>query len=136
VAKGQNRHANSLAILASSLTKEVPRLIKVELVAKPSINAGVGVSVMATSVLCWMDLIIDFLADNRAPDDEKEADRVHRVAAWYWLSVDRKLYQRSFGGLYLLCLRLDKVNELLIELHEGVCGSHVGGRSLAHRAMT
>ena len=136
MAKGQNRHANSSAILASSLTKEVPRLIKVELVAKPSINAGVGVSVVATSMLCWMDLIIDFLAEDRAPDDEKEADRVHRVAAWYWLSVDRKLYQRSFGGLYLLCLRLDKVNELLTELHEGVCGNHVGGRSLAHRAMT
>ena len=136
MAKGQNRHANSSAILASSLTKEVPRLIKVELVAKPSINARVGVSVVATSMLCWMDLIIDFLAEDRAPDDEKEADRVHRVAAWYWLSVDRKLYQRSFGGLYLLCLRLDKVNELLTELHEGVCGNHVGGRSLAHRAMT
>ena len=62
VAKGQNRHANSLATLASSLTEEVPRLIKVELVAKPSINVGVGVSVVATSKPCWMDLIIDFLA--------------------------------------------------------------------------
>ena len=26
--------------------------------------------------------------------------------------------------------------ELLVELHDGVCGSHVGGRSLAHRAVT
>ena len=136
MAKGQNRHANSLAILASSLTKEVPRLIKVELVAKPSINAGVGVSVMATSVLCWMDLIIDFLADNRAPDDEKEADRVHRVAAWYWLSANHKLYQRSFRGLYLQCLHPRKVDELLTELHKGVCDSYVGGHSLVHRAMT
>ena len=34
MAKGQNRHANSLAILVSSLTEEVPRLIKVELVAE------------------------------------------------------------------------------------------------------
>ena len=62
VARGQNRHANSLATLASSLTEEVPRLIKVELVAKPSINVGVGVSVVATSESCWMDPIIDFLA--------------------------------------------------------------------------
>ena len=49
VARGQNRHANSLATLASLLTKEVPRLIKVELVAEPSINTGVGVLVVAIS---------------------------------------------------------------------------------------
>ncbi|XP_075665088.1 uncharacterized protein LOC142634694 [Castanea sativa] len=40
VAKGQYRYADSLATLASSLIEEVPRLIKVELVAEPSINAG------------------------------------------------------------------------------------------------
>ena len=68
-------------------------------------------------------------------DDQKEANRVRQIAARYWLLVDRKLYRRSFGGPYLLCLRLKKVNELLAELHNGVCGSHVGGRSLAHRAM-
>ena len=33
VARGQNRHANSLATLASSSTKGIPRLLKVELVA-------------------------------------------------------------------------------------------------------
>ena len=43
VARGQNWHTNSLATLASSLIKEVPRLIKVELVVEPSISAGVGV---------------------------------------------------------------------------------------------
>ena len=35
-----------------------------------------------------------------------------------------------------MCLHPGKVSELLTELHEGVCGGHVGGRSLAHRAMT
>ena len=58
------------------------------------------------------------------------------MAAWYWLSVDRKLYRRSFRGSYLLCLHLGKVNELLAKLHDEVCGGHVGGRSLTHREMT
>ena len=56
VARGQNRYANSLATLGSSLTEEVPRLIKVEMVAKPSINAGVGVSVIAISDLKPIEL--------------------------------------------------------------------------------
>ena len=118
------------------MTEEVPRLIKVELMAKPSVNATVGVSVVAVSELCWMDPIIDFLAKDRVSDVENEVGKVHRVFARYWLSADRKLYRRSFEGPYLLCLCPEKVNELLAELHEGVCGNHVGGRSLAHQAMT
>ncbi|XP_075648404.1 uncharacterized protein LOC142619188 [Castanea sativa] len=75
VARGQNRHADSLAILASSSTEEIPRLIKVELVAKSSINAGVSVSIVTTVRPCWMDPIIDFLAEDRVPADEKEAKK-------------------------------------------------------------
>ena len=119
MAKGQNRHANSLATLASSLIEEVPRLIKVEVVKEPSIEARLGVLVVAISELCWMDPIINFLAKDRLPADTKEADRVCRMVARYWLLVDHKLYQRSFGGLYLKCLHPSKVEGLLTELHEG-----------------
>ena len=45
----QNQHVNSLATLPSSLTKEVPRLIKVEVVAKPNIDARVNVSTVTMS---------------------------------------------------------------------------------------
>ena len=83
-----------------------------------------------------MDPIIDFLVEDRVLDDKKEAKKIHRVASQYWLLVDRKLYQRSFGGSYLSCLHPKKVNKLLSELHDRVCGSHIGGRLLAHRAMT
>ena len=83
-----------------------------------------------------MNPIIDFLAKDKVPDNEKEAKKIRRVAPRYWLSADRKLYRRSFVGPYLLCLHPKKVNELLTELYDGVCGGHVGGRSLTHRAMT
>ena len=83
-----------------------------------------------------MNPIIDFLAEDKVPDDEKEAKKIRRVAPRYWLSADHKFYRRSFVGPYLLCLHLEKVKELLSELHDGVSGGHVGGRSLAHRAMT
>ena len=143
MARGQNRHADSLATLASAMTEDIPRIIKVELITKPSIKTVtdvdvVGINVTAISITepCWMDPIIDFLAIDRILDDKKEASKVRRIVFRYWLSADKKLYRRSFGGLYLLCLHLGKVNEILIELHEGVCSSHMGGRSLAHRAMT
>ncbi|XP_050253830.1 uncharacterized protein LOC126699902 [Quercus robur] len=143
VARAQNRHADSLATLASSIAKDIPQLIRVELVLEPSIKVAgseraerVEVTAVATLGPSWMDPIVDFLADDLIPDDEKEANKVHRVVAWYWLSGDRKLYRRSFGGPYLSCLHPEKVGQLLAELHKEICGSHVGGRSLAHWAMT
>ena len=83
-----------------------------------------------------MDPIIDFIAEDRVPSNETEAEKVRLTATRYWLSTDRKLYQRSFDGPYLHCLHPSNVEELLAELHEGVYGSHIKGRSLAHRAMT
>ena len=117
------------------MTEDVPWIIKMELIAKLSINAAIGVVVVSASGPCWMDPIIDFLVEDRVLDDEKEASRIRRVTR-YWLLADCILYWRSFGGPYLLCLCLEKVNELLAELHDRVCGSHVGGYSLAYRATT
>ena len=87
-----------MATLASSSTEEIPLLIKVDLVAKLSINAGVGVSLVTTVEPCWMDSIIDFLIEDRVLADEKEAEKVRWVAAQYWLLTDCKLYRRSFEG--------------------------------------
>ena len=72
------------------MIEKVPWLIKVELIAKPSISvadnvgiAGVDVAVISTTRPCWMDPIIDFLAKDRVSDDENEANRIRQVAAQY-----------------------------------------------------
>ena len=76
------------------MTEDMPRLIKVELIPKPSISTavGVGVVVISKDEPCYMSPIIDFLTEDRVPGDEKEANKVRRVAAQYWLSADRKMY--------------------------------------------
>ena len=63
-----------------------------ELEAELSINAGVGVSLVTAAEPCWMDPIIDFLAEDRVLADEKEAEKVHWATARYWLSTYHKLY--------------------------------------------
>lgn len=125
-----------MATLASSLVEDVPRLIKVEVVKEPSIEAKVKNFIISMPKPCCMDLIVEFLTENRLPNDVKEAERVQRVSARFWLFGDHRLHRRSFGGPFLLCLYPSKIDEILTELHEGVYSSHVGGRSLAHRAMT
>jgi len=95
VSRAQNKYADSLATLASSIAKDIPRLIRVELVPELSIMvmgdegaARVKVTIVTTLGPSWMDPIVDFLADDQILDNEKEANKIHKVAFRYWLSRD------------------------------------------------
>ena len=83
-----------------------------------------------------MDAISLFLEKDVLPEEKSEADKVRRKAPRFWLSEDRKLYKHSFSGPYLLCVHPEASESLLEELDEEVCGSHTGGRSLSHKALT
>ena len=83
-----------------------------------------------------MDSISLFMEKDILPEEKSETEKVRRKAPRFWLFEDRKLYKHSFSGLYLLCVHPETSESLLKELHEGVCGSHTGGRSLFHRAIT
>ena len=83
-----------------------------------------------------MDSIVLFLKEDILLDGKSEADKVWRKAHWFWLSKDQNLYKRYFSSPYLLCIHLEVVELLLEELHEGICGSHTGDRSLSHKALT
>ena len=84
----------------------------------------------------WMDPIKNFLQNDILPEVKLEAGKIRRNAPRFWLSEDHKLYRRSYFGPYLLCIHPEESESLLEELHEGICGSHTGERSLAHRALT
>ena len=83
-----------------------------------------------------MDHIVLFLKEDVLPKDKSEADNVRRKASQFWLSEDQKLYKRSFSRPYLLCIHPEGLELLLKKLHEGICGSHMGGKSLSHKALT
>ena len=79
----------------------------------------------------WMDPITQFLKEDILPEEKIEANKIRKKAISYWLSEDSKLYRP-----YLLCVHPDQTELLLEEMHEGICGSHTGGRSLAHRVIS
>ena len=83
-----------------------------------------------------MDFISLFLERDILPEEKSEAEKVRRKAPQFWLSEDRKLYKHFFFGPYLFCVHPEASKSLLEELHEGVYESHIGGRSLSHRAFT
>ena len=83
----------------------------------------------------WMDPIVLFLKEDILPEEKSKVDKVRRKAHRFWLSKDQKLYKCSFSRPYSLCIHPEVSELLLKELHEGICGSHTGGRSLSHRAL-
>ena len=136
VPRSGNAHADSLAMLATSSAQDLPRVSLVEDLYKPSrIGDTIQINQIRTG-LSWMDSIIQFLKDDILPEEKIEADKLRRKATSYWLSEDHKLYKRSFSRPYLLCVHPEQTESLLEEMHKGICGSHTGGKSLAHRAIT
>jgi hypothetical protein len=137
IGREHNSHADILAKLATAKETDMERTVTVEVLDSPSPqNVELDVFSIARPVASWMDPFVAYLQNNQLPEDPKEADIVKRKAPGYWLSKEGSLYKRSFSGPYLLCVHPDLVNNLLYEIHEGICGSHTGGRSLAHRAMS
>ena len=84
----------------------------------------------------WMDAIFVFLKEGKLPEDHKKAHKVRLKSARFCLTADGHLYRRSFTGPLLRCVHPLQVEDFLYEIHEGICGSHAGGSSEAHRAIT
>ena len=123
-------------MLATSSAQDLPQVILVEDLYKPTRTKGTAQINQIRVRQSWMDFIIRFLREDILLKKKIEADKIRRKATSYWLSEDHKLYKCSFLGPYLLCVHLELTESLLEELHEGICGSHTRGRSLAHRAIT
>ena len=123
-------------MLATSSAQNLPRVILVEDLHKPLATVNTVQINQVRAGPSWMDSITQFLKEDILLEEKIEADKIRRTTTSYWLSEDSKLYRCSFLGPYLLCVHHDQVESLLEEMHEGICGSHTGGRSLAHKAIT
>ena len=137
ISRSGNTHADSLATLATSSAQCLPRIILVKDLYKPSVTKREVIHVHHVRVEpSWLDPLILFLKEDILPEEKNEADKIRRNVSRFWLSEDQKLYKRFFSGPYLLCVHPEASEIILEKLHEGICGSHTGGRSLSHRAIT
>ena len=121
ISKSGNTHADSLATLATSSAQDLPRVILVENLCTPTPTKRDLLQVHQIKLgSSWMDPILLFLERDILPEEKLEAEKVRRKTPRFWMSEDKKLYKRSFSGLYLLCVHPDALESLLEELHEGI----------------
>ena len=82
----------------------------------------------------WAQPVVQYLQTGELPDEQEEAERVARQSSMYQF-VDNVLYRKRPNGVKLKCICREDGQTLLAEIHEGVCGSHIGSRALVGKAF-
>ena len=77
IPRSRNTHADSLAMLATSLTQSLPWIILVEDLCKPIEVRKEAVHVHQIRVgPSWMDPVVLFLKEDILPEEKSEADKI------------------------------------------------------------
>ncbi|KAJ9542262.1 hypothetical protein OSB04_028768 [Centaurea solstitialis] len=132
IPRDMNAQADALANLGSTFNEPTLENIPIIHLMTSSIEAKEKVQ-MIEEVYNWSLDIWNYLKYDRLPDDKMEARKIKTKASRYTI-FEGRLYRKSTSGLILRCITSQKhMNQILHEMHDGECGNHSGGRSLANR---
>ena len=81
-----------------------------------------------------MDPIWDCLVDGKLLSDLKEASKLRARSARFTIRRGT-LYKRGFSAPILKCVGKEDANYILREVHKGICGNHIGARTLAGKTL-
>ena len=124
-----NANADALAKLATSRDAKLLRLVPIEIISEPSIVKQRLVEAIDVQP-SWMDDILVYLKEDRLPEDRDLARKV-RYHSEHYLLLNDKLFKRGISTPLLRCLNSREAKQVLSEIHDGVCGNHGNGQSLA-----
>nr|AAS07078.1 putative polyprotein [Oryza sativa Japonica Group] len=82
----------------------------------------------------WRTPLIKFISSEELPEDDTEAEKITRKAKIYCM-IGNDLYKKEPNGILLKCVSTDDGRQLLLDIHEGICGSHAAGRTLVGKAF-
>ena len=81
IPRGENTYADSLATLATSLARNLPRVIIVEDLCTPTpARKDVLQAYQVNLASSWMDPILKFLESDTLPEEKIEAEKIRRKA--------------------------------------------------------
>ena len=80
----------------------------------------------------WMTPIIQYLTDGTCKADQEKA--MKQQCARYTM-INEDLYRRGYSTPLLKCITNKRAEYILAEIHEGICGNHVGARTMAAKVL-
>ena len=76
-----------------------------------------------------------YLSSGELSNNRIEAHKIQVKVARFSL-MNGQLYKQSLAKPYLKCLIAQQGQNVLVEIHEGICRNYLCGRTLTHRAHT
>ena len=134
IPRAENSRADTLAKLATTSQEDLNRSMSVKYLAEPSIDLCDVEVAPVESEPSWMEPIWDYIIDGRLPDDPKEAAKI-RTRSSRFTNHKGSLYKRGFFTPILKCIVGKDTEYVLREVHEGICGNHIGARALAGKVL-
>ncbi|XP_016206511.1 uncharacterized protein LOC107646883 [Arachis ipaensis] len=128
IEREQNYRADTLSKLATSQSHNASLLQST--LQEPSINM-IGNFQTEDS---WQKPYIQYLKNAELPLEVQDTKKFKRQASFFTLLNDQ-LYRRGYSRPLLKCLDRTEAEIALAEVHEGICGTHSGARSLAHKIL-
>ncbi|XP_059436622.1 uncharacterized protein LOC132169637 [Corylus avellana] len=133
IPREENKRADHLACIASTveLMGEFEELVQI--LSEPAITEVISVSAVEV-VPDWQKEVVEYVEIGTLPSKKKSAVQLRKKAARFTM-VNETLYKRGFMLHLLKCVSKEEGNYILRKIHEGIYGSHLGARMLAHKAV-
>jgi ribonuclease HI len=130
IPRGGNEHANLLAKSAAQ-GLPLPSEVFFETIKAPLVELMERAVLIISPIHSedWMTEIISFLQGNCLSDDEVYNKRMEARTRPYVI-IEGELYKYGVCSPLLKCLSRAEGQELMKEIHAGLCGSHIGSRPL------
>ena len=81
-----------------------------------------------------MDPIVAHLKTSKQPNDKTKA-QILLLKAIRCVLYNDKLYRRGYSMPLLKCVTPSEAKYIMREIHDGTCGNHTRGKSLAFKAL-
>ncbi|XP_016178934.1 uncharacterized protein LOC107621425 [Arachis ipaensis] len=132
VHREQNVRADILSKLAATRANTQTSALSQRTLTKPSIELLYIENI--NHLHDWRKPFLEYIYTGTIPSDEINPQQFRRKTSFY-KKIAGELYRRGFSQPLLRCLNKDEAREVMDEVHEGVCGNHIGGRALAAKLV-
>ena len=134
VPRTENSWANTLAKLATASQEDLDRQVPIDHLIEPSIDVNNDEVLPIMTTPSWMDPIWDYLLNRTLLSDPNETSKLRARSARFAL-LHGTLYKQDFSTPLLKCIGKEDADYVLREVHEGICGNHIGAQALAGKTL-
>ena len=134
VLRTKNKQANALRKLASVAFEHLSKEVLVEVLPKRTIEREEMETFDTSEEQSWMTPFLIFIKDGKLPDNENEARKI-RINSPQYTIINNRLYRRGYSTPWMKCLCKTEGESVILEMHQGECGAHAGGRAIAQKIL-